>query len=109
MALRNRHTLTARNLAIVRHNLPLLYAFFDRHRRLFDVVKPDASPICLPRLSIPGDVTEFCDRFVAATSVMLLPGSVYDLPRFVRIGFGRANMPAALEKLERYLLTTGLA
>jgi len=109
LALRNRHTLTARNLAIVRHNLPLLYAFFDRHRRLFDVVKPDASPICLPRLSIPGDVTEFCDRFVAATSVMLLPGSVYDLPRFVRIGFGRANMPAALEKLERYLLTTGLA
>src|SRR5262249_5710461 len=109
LALRNRQALTQRNLAILHRNLPLLHAFFERHRRLFDVVRPDAGPICLPRLFIPGDVTEFCDRFVAATSVMLLPGSVYDLPNFVRIGFGRTNMPAALHRLEQYLQDTGLA
>jgi len=51
-------------------------------------------------LNIAGDVSEFCDRFVAATGTMLLPGSVYDLPRFVRIGYGCANMPAALQLLE---------
>jgi len=41
----------------------------------------------------------------------LLPGAVYDEPvydepRHVRVGFGRANMPEALERLERWLLDT---
>lgn len=103
LALRHRHVLTARNLGIVQRNLPLLYAFFDRHRSLFDVVKPDASSICFPRLNIPGDVTDFCDRFVTATGTMILPGSVYDFQSFVRIGYGRANMPAALKLLEDYI------
>ena len=35
LALRNRHALLDRNLAIVRHNLPLLDAFFDRHAEPF--------------------------------------------------------------------------
>jgi hypothetical protein len=81
LALRHRHILTARNLAIVHRNLPLLDAFFERHRSLFSVIKPDASSICFPQLNIRGDVTEFCDQFVAETGVMLLPGAVYDLPR----------------------------
>jgi aspartate/methionine/tyrosine aminotransferase len=106
LALRNRDHLLRRNLGIVHQNLPLLYQFLDRHDSLFDLVKPDASTICLPRLNIRGDVTGFCERLVAATSVMLLPGSVYDLPRFIRIGYGRANMPAALQRLEQYLLET---
>ena len=40
---------------------------------------------------------------VRATSVLLLPGSVYDEPDHVRVGYGRANMPEALERLETYL------
>jgi aspartate/methionine/tyrosine aminotransferase len=103
LALRNRQILRSRNLEIIRRNLPILKAFFERHSNLFDVVMADASPICFPRLNIKGDVQEFCDRLVAETSVMLLPGTVYDQPRHVRIGFGRANMPTALSKLEHFL------
>jgi hypothetical protein len=33
----------------------------------------------------------------------LLPGVVYDQPRHVRIGFGRANMPTALSRFEDFL------
>ena len=103
LALRNRQILLSRNLEIVRRNLPILEAFFARHRDLFDVVKPDASPICFPKISLQGDVQEFCDRVVAKTSVMLLPGTVYDQPKHLRIGFGRANMPAALSRFEDFL------
>ena len=39
----------------------------------------------------------------AGVAVLLLPGAVYDEPQHLRIGFGRANMPEALERLERYL------
>ena len=103
LALRNRQILLSRNLDIVHRNLPILEAFLKRHSDLFDVVMPDASPICFPRVNIKGDTREFCDRLVAETGVMLLPGTVYDEPRHVRIGFGRANMPAALSKLEQFL------
>ena len=103
LALRNRQILLSRNLEIVRRNLAILEAFFERHSDLFDVVKADASPICFPRINIRGDVQEFCDRVVSETSVMLLPGTVYDQPRHVRIGFGRANMPAALFRFEEFL------
>src|SRR5947207_1074599 len=37
---------------------------------------------------------------IAEAGVLLLPGSVYDQPEHVRIGFGRANMPEALSLLE---------
>ncbi|MFB9990425.1 hypothetical protein ACFFLM_00240 [Deinococcus oregonensis] len=37
------------------------------------------------------------------TSVLLLPGTVYDVPDHVRFGFRRANLPEALGHLEAYL------
>lgn len=109
LALRNRRILLSRNLELIRRNLPILDAFFERHSDLFDVVKADASPICFPRFNIRGDVQEFCDRVVATTSVMLLPGAVYDEPRHVRIGFGRANMPVALSRFEDFLSANAYA
>jgi aspartate/methionine/tyrosine aminotransferase len=54
------------------------------------------------------DVDEFCAR-LATAGVLLLPGSVYDEPRHVRVGFGRANMPTALEMLDAQLAATGTA
>jgi aspartate/methionine/tyrosine aminotransferase len=51
-----------------------------------------------------GDVEQFCRR-LAAAGVLLLPGSVYDQPEHVRVGFGRANLPEALEVLESALAT----
>jgi hypothetical protein len=49
-----------------------------------------------------GDLSRYCAR-LAKIGVLLLPGSVYDEPGHVRIGFGRANMPDALEILEATL------
>src|SRR5215471_16940919 len=99
LALRNRHVLLDRNLAIVRRNLPLLDGFFARHAGAFAWVRPTASPIGFPRVTGKGDLDRYCAR-LAEIGVLLLPGSVYDEPDHVRIGFGRANMPDALKLLE---------
>ncbi len=40
---------------------------------------------------------------LAEKGVLLLPGSVYDEPSHVRVGFGRTNMPDALRLLEACL------
>ena len=92
LALRHRQVLLDRNLAIVRRNLPLLDGFFERHAGTFAWIRPTASPIGFPRVTGLGDLTRFCEQ-LAEAGVLLLPGSVYDQPDHVRIGFGRADMP----------------
>jgi len=106
LALRHRQVLLDRNLAIVQRNLPLLDGFFARHAGTFDWVRPTASPIGFPRVTGVGDLTQYCAG-LARLGILLLPGSVYDEPDHVRIGFGRANMPDALGLLEANLAEAG--
>jgi aspartate/methionine/tyrosine aminotransferase len=103
LAVRNRETLIERNRAIIRRNLPLLDDFLARRSGLFEWVRPAAGPIGFPQVVPDVDVTALCEEIAAASSVLLLPGAVYDEPRHVRVGFGRANMPEALERLDAHL------
>jgi aspartate/methionine/tyrosine aminotransferase len=103
VALRHREVLLKRNLKIVQKNLALLDTFFKRHADLFDWVRPNASTIGFARFKLTRDVQEFCDDAVSKSGVMLLPGSVYDEPQHIRFGYGRKNMPEALEHFEEYL------
>jgi aspartate/methionine/tyrosine aminotransferase len=103
IALRHRDALLSRNLKIVQKNLPLLDSFFTKRADLFDWVRPNAGTIGFARFKLPRDVQEFCDDVVRRSGVMLLPGSVYDEPRHIRFGYGRKNMPEALEHFEDYL------
>lgn len=103
IALRHREALVERNRAIVQRNLPLLDAFLDRHQGLISWVRPTASPIGFARIEDAGDVLAYCERVVAETGVLLLPGTVYDEPAHVRLGFGRANMPEALARFGAWL------
>jgi aspartate/methionine/tyrosine aminotransferase len=103
IALRHREALVERNRAIVHRNLPLLDAFLDRQHRILSWVRPTASPIGFARIEDVDDVAGFCERLVAETGVLLLPGTVYDEPAHVRLGFGRENMPEALARFEAWL------
>ncbi len=103
IAIRHRDVLAERNRQIALTNLPLLDAFFERHDQTFSWTRPTASPIGFPRVEGLGDVNAFCERLVTETGVLLLPGSVYDEPDHVRFGYGRANMPEALNRLEAWL------
>lgn len=104
IALRNREGILERNRNIMQKNLVLLEEFFLRHHDRFLWCPPTAGPIAFPRL-LEGDVDSFCDELVKATGVLLLPGTIYDDPgNHFRIGFGRQNMPEALERLEAYMV-----
>lgn len=103
VALRHRDVLLNRNLKIVQKNLTLLDSFFTKRTDLFDWVRPNASTIGFARFKPPRDVQEFCDDVVHRSGVMLLPGSVYDETGHIRFGYGRKNMPEALEHFDAYL------
>jgi aspartate/methionine/tyrosine aminotransferase len=62
-----------------------------------------AGPVAFPRLR-EGEVGSFCDTLRTAAGVLLLPGGVYQDPgNHFRIGFGRRNMPSAVQRLEEFL------
>jgi aspartate/methionine/tyrosine aminotransferase len=104
LALRHRERLAGRNREIIASNLTLLDGFFARQAERLAWVRPQAGPIGFPRL-LAGDVEAFCHTLVTQAGVLLLPGSLFDQPgNFFRVGFGRRNMPEALERLEAFLI-----
>ena len=103
LAMRHRAKLADRNLGIIRGNLPLLEAFFHERQDMFEWVRPNASTIGFALFKRDVDSMAFCQEAIARAGVLLLPGAVYDEPRHIRFGFGRTNMPEALERLRAHL------
>ncbi len=103
LALRHRQQLAQRNLNIILRNLDILDNFFARHAERFAWQRPRAGSIAFPRL-LQGEVETFCAELVTQTGVLLLPGTLFDDPgNHFRIGFGRANLPEAIQRLEEFL------
>ncbi len=104
LALRHRDRLVARNLGIIRHNLALLNNFFARHADAFDWQPPRAGSIAFPRLRLVQPVAEFCAELVEQQGVLLAPANQFDFDgNHFRVGFGRKNMPDALQRLDAFV------
>ncbi|MBN1372358.1 MAG: aminotransferase class I/II-fold pyridoxal phosphate-dependent enzyme [Anaerolineaceae bacterium] len=103
IALKHREELAVRNVALIEENLKVLDGFFARQTGRFAWLRPRAGSVAFPRL-VEGDIEVFCQRLVTEAGVLLLPGTLFDVPGgYFRLGFGRKNMPEALGVLEEYL------
>jgi aspartate/methionine/tyrosine aminotransferase len=103
VALRIRQKLIARNVGIIKYNLETVDDLFARHADLFNWVRPSAGSMGFPKL-LKGNAEDFCDDLAKTAGVLLLPGTLYDLPgNHFRIGMGRKNLPQAVKRLEEYL------
>ena len=103
IGLRARTRLVARARGIIDANLALLDGFFDRHGERFTWVRPSAGSVCFPQL-IEGDIDAFAAELVEREGVLLLPASQFGYSgNHFRLGYGRADMPAALERLVSFI------
>jgi aspartate/methionine/tyrosine aminotransferase len=103
IALRAGETVLARSRSIIGQNLPLLDRFFDTWEEAFEWVRPMAGSVAFPRLRGELPIEQFCAELVEREGVLLLPGGVFDYPgNHFRLGFGRRNLPQALERLARF-------
>jgi len=103
VALKHRGQLAARNVGLIRENLRVLDGFFERQAGRFAWLRPRAGSVAFPRL-VGEDIEYFCQQLVTEAGVLLLPGTLFDMPGgYFRLGFGRKNLPEALGALEEYL------
>lgn len=104
IALRNKEQILQRNLSIIEKNLALLTPFFQKHLALFGWQPTKAGCIAFPELRNGQDVESFCSDLVKKSGVLLLPSTMYNYgQRHFRIGFGRKNMPEALNVFEKFI------
>ncbi len=103
IAVRHSEALFERTRRRLVGNLGLLETFFLRQERLFRWIRPRAGTTTFPEFR-DGSALEFCDRLVEETGIMLVPGGLFDVDgEFLRFGYGRADFPEALAKLEEHL------
>jgi len=104
IALRARDRVLARSRGIVAANLELLDGFFENWPDRFSWVRPRAGSIGFPRLRVPGvRIDDWAADLVEAEGVLLLPGSQFGhASNHFRLGFGRTDLPEALDRLESY-------
>jgi aspartate/methionine/tyrosine aminotransferase len=109
IALGARDRLIERTRRIVSDNLSVLKPFFDRYDGLLRWQPPQAGTITLVELLHDMPVDQFAAELVRSEGVMIVPASQFEMDgNYFRLGFGRRNLPEALECFETFLqkLTT---
>lgn len=108
MALRAKERILQRNREILLQNLQILDAFMKRNTQYVSWVRPQSGTMAVLKLLLPISVEDFAEDLVRSEGVLIMPGSVFDLPgNFFRIGFGKKNMPEILKRFETYLQAQG--
>jgi aspartate/methionine/tyrosine aminotransferase len=104
LALRQRETILKRNREIIARNLDLLRDFMRQHAEYFSWQEPRAGPVAFLRIHFAQASDDFCADLLQKQGVLLLPGRLFaaEAAQF-RIGFGRRDFQAGLEKLVAYL------
>lgn len=104
LALRHREQILKRNREIIARNLDLWRDFMRRQRDYFSWYEPSAGPVAFPRLSFAEASDDFCAELLKKKGVLLAPGRLFAAaPAQFRIGFGRRDFRAGLEKLAAFL------
>ena len=109
IALNSRKNILDRTLKIVTKNLNILNKFFLEYENLFDWKEPDGGCVGYPKYKGEDGADVFCENLIKEESILLLPSSVYmsDILKspenHFRIGYGRKNMPEALELVKKFI------
>lgn len=104
IALEARDKILRRNMSIIQNNLAVLEQFFTEYSDTFSWIRPCAGTIAFVEFSGEMTVEQLADELVSTKGLMILPSSVFDYEgNFFRLGFGRRNMPEALQLLQDYI------
>jgi aspartate/methionine/tyrosine aminotransferase len=100
MQRRNRARILARTRSIVRKQLPSIERWIERHRDVLTYVRPQAGAIAFLRYRLPIGSMALAERLRTEQSVLVVPGEVFSMGKYIRIGYGY-DPKRTLKGLER--------
>lgn len=106
-AIENGDLLLKPRLAQARHNLDLLVSWASRHSEYVSLVRPKGGVSVFMRVHGVADIEDFCRQLADEYSVLLVPGTSFGQPDFVRLGFGcsTSELTTALSRLSEHFHT----
>ena len=102
---RRREEILERTRSILRKNYPALRDWLEAHGSLFSHVPPAAGAICWIRYALRMNSTELVERLRKEKSVLLVPGDMFGMDGYVRMGTGPPTdyLLAALDRFDALL------
>ncbi len=93
-----------RNRAMIAANLKRLASFVESHGETLRLYPPKAGTMAVVEQSTQLTSTELCERILDEERLFLVPGKPLGMSdRLVRIGLGRSDLEAGLERFGRFL------
>jgi aspartate/methionine/tyrosine aminotransferase len=94
-----------RSRQLLRENLGILERWVAHHGDLLSVVRPDAGGMAFVRYNLPINSTDLVHRIREEQSVLLVPGDVFGMDGYFRIGIGSepTNLQAGLGRISRVI------
>jgi capreomycidine synthase len=87
-AIENGDLLLEPRLAQARQNLDLLVSWANHHSEFVSMVRPQGGVCVFMRVHGVADVENFCRQLAEEHRVLLVPGTSFGQPGYVRLGFG---------------------
>ncbi|MBW2998367.1 aminotransferase class I/II-fold pyridoxal phosphate-dependent enzyme, partial [Candidatus Woesearchaeota archaeon] len=104
IAINNIQKLVNPNINKIKKNIQHFSEFVLKHGNIFEFIVPKAGSTAFVKLNIAGSSEEFSKKLVEKTGIMTLPSEMFEFNgKFIRIGFGRKNLPETLKVLNIYL------
>jgi hypothetical protein len=85
---RRREEVLGRTRGILRTNYPAVRDWIEAHGSLFSHVPPTAGAICYLRYALKMNSTELAERLRKERSVLIVPGDMFGMDGYVRLGIG---------------------
>ena len=78
----------ARTRDVIQNNWGIMKKWLDSHSDVFEYVAPDAAAICFIKQKTGMSSYDFVVRLMNEKSVLISPGEHFEVPGYLRIGFG---------------------
>ncbi|HYM39431.1 MAG TPA: aminotransferase class I/II-fold pyridoxal phosphate-dependent enzyme [Thermoplasmata archaeon] len=105
LAKRRREEVLARTREILQKNYPAIRDWIDSHGAVLSHVPPAAGAICYLRYTLKMNSTALVERLRKEKSVLIVPGDMFGMDGYVRIGIGPPTdyLLAGLERFDELL------
>ena len=90
---------------VIKNNWAIMKKWLDSHSDVLEYVAPSAAAICFIKQNTGIDSYDLVVRLMNEKSVLISPGEHFDMPGYLRIGFGTEpkHLEPALARISELL------